>query len=203
MRSKDILGNKYGRLIVTKFCFVRNESAYWECLCLCGKKIITKGYSLRSGGTKSCGCLHSDMAKKRQKITCFKHGKTGTKVYIAFKQIQARCYNKNEKSYKNYGGRGVRCEWKTFEEFYKDMGEPLSKDYSIDRINNNGSYSKKNCRWATKREQALNRRTAHLLTYEGKTKNMKIWATELKIPNRTLWWRIKAGWTVERAFGKI
>lgn len=203
MAAKNILKKKFGRLIVIQFAFIKNESAYWKCICKCGKNKIIKGYSLRSGATKSCGCLHNEIAKITQNKNCYKHGKSRTKIYITWKQIRIRCYKKTDKAYKNYGGRGVKCLWKTFEEFYKDMGDKPSDLYSIERINNNGNYCKKNCKWATKQEQALNRRTSHLLTYKGKTQNMKTWARELKIPNRTLWWRINAGWSIERALNMI
>ncbi len=196
---KDIKGQRFGRLVVIKFAFVKNESAYWECLCDCGNKKIIKGYSLRVGSTKSCECLHKEMAREQQKKVCFKHGMTRTKVYISFKGIEGRCNKKTDAAYKNYGGRGIKCEWKSFEEFYVDMGNPPSKKYSIDRIDNNGNYCKENCRWATKSEQAMNRRTAHMLTFKGKTQNMKMWAKEIGIENRTLWARINSGWSVEKA----
>lgn len=196
----DIKGKRYGRLVVTKFSFVKNESAYWECLCDCGNKKIIKGYSLRSGTTKSCECLHREIARALQKKTNYKHGLSHSRIDIVFKGIQSRCNKKANPAYKNYGGRGIKCEWKSVVGFFKDMGSPPSKKYSIDRIDNNGNYSKKNCRWATKSEQALNRRTAHLITYKSKTQNMKTWAKELGIKNSVLWWRIKKGWSIERAF---
>ncbi len=199
---KNMAGKKIGRLTVLKISHSTERGVFWVCLCKCGNKVIVKGYSLRCGETKSCGCLHSDSARKIQRKYQWKHGKSGTKIYTTWKQIQIRCNKKSDKAYRNYGGRGIKCLWKTFPEFYKDMGNPPSELYSIDRIDNNSNYCKENCRWATKTEQANNRRTAHLLTYEGKTQNMKSWAIKLGIPYRNLWWRIKNGWSIEEAFSK-
>ncbi len=90
-----------------------------------------------------------------------KHGMTRTKVYCAWVGMKMRCYDKNSTNFKYWGGRGITvCKrWiNSFENFYKDMGDPPTKTHSVDRINNNGNYTPKNCRWATKKEQVKNRR---------------------------------------------
>lgn len=196
-----MIGKKFGRLIVLKQSNRKDNHyhIYWVCKCTCGKTKTINGSALREGTIKSCGCFHSEVARKIQKKYLQKHGKSGTSIYIRYKQIQVRCNKKTDHNYKNYGGRGIKLLWKTFEEFYKDMGPSYKSELTIDRIDNNGHYCKENCRWTTKREQALNRRTAHMLTYRGKTQNMKTWAREIGIENRTLWYRIKSGWSVELA----
>jgi hypothetical protein len=173
---------------------------YWLCECECGKETIIRGNNIRNGKTKSCGCLTIDVRKSQigEKHPNFKHGMTHTPIYVRWERIQDRCYKKSNKAYKNYGGRGIKCEWKSFEEFYKDMGNP-PEDLTIDRIDNNGNYSKENCKWSSKSEQANNRRTAHMITYNGVTKNMKSWTKEFNITNRLLWWRINRGWSVKDA----
>lgn len=199
----NITGKKFNRLLVIKMTKVDKQyTPYWLCRCDCGKEKEVRGDLLKNGKTKSCGCLHSEQSRIRQRAMCLKHGKAGTKIYRAWKGILVRCNKKNTTSYKNYGGRGIICEWQSFDDFFRDMGD-VPEGYTIDRIDNNGNYSKENCRWATKTEQANNRRTAHLVIYEGKTKNLKTWAKELNIPNKTLHWRLKHGWSVEKALGFV
>lgn len=199
---KDITGKKFGRLVVVGLSIIdkkRDYRVYWNCLCECGKKVVVRGDILRSYRTRSCGCLLKSKVKYGAESYLYKHGKTGTKIYIAWKQIQSRCYNKKDSAYHNYGERGIKCEWETFEEFYKDMRDPPSKMHSIDRIDNNGNYSKENCRWATKKQQANNRRTCVLFTLEGKTKNLKEWSEHFNTPYKSVWWRVKKGWNIEDA----
>lgn len=190
---------KIGRLKFIKFMYTKASSARWLCLCDCGNKKIVCASSVRLGVVKSCGCLLKESARKQQRKINFKHGKTGTRIYTTYVQIKSRCYNKKDKSYKNYGARGIKCLWESFEDFYRDVGDPPSREITLDRINNNGNYCKENCKWSTKSEQAMNRRTAHMLTYKGETKNMKTWALELGISYKSLWYRIKQGWPVDKA----
>jgi orotate phosphoribosyltransferase-like protein len=113
--------------------------------------------------------------------------------------MQSRCSKETNISYKYYGGRGIKCFWTSFEEFYKDMNRSYRDGLTIDRIDNNGHYCKENCRWVSLSQQALNRRTARFLTYKGKTKNLKTWADEIGISWSTLGARLDDGWTVEKA----
>lgn len=120
--------------------------------------------------------------------------------------MNQRCYNQNNKQYKDYGGRGIKVEWTTFEQFKEDMypsyREHIDKlgeiNTTIDRINNDGNYSKENCRWSTKAEQMRNNRRNHMLTYNGKTKCMSDWAKLLGIKYCSLYKRMK-----KRSFDEI
>jgi hypothetical protein len=134
------------------------------------------------------------------------HGMSNTRFYTIWKSIEQRCFDKNCKTYKSYGNRGINCEWKSFEEFYNDMiigytkhcNEFGKENTSIDRINNNGNYCKQNCKWATATEQANNRRSNHFLTFRGEIKSMAEWAKQLNMGYMLIKKRIIRGWSVER-----
>ena len=131
-----------------------------------------------------------------------KHGlfKTLRREHQCWADMRDRVNNPSNKSYKHYGGRGISiCErWSDFAAFFEDMG-PSPKNHSIDRIDVNGDYEPSNCRWATPREQSINRRDTILLTHNGETMCMKDWARRLGISYITLGGRIRSGWPVEKA----
>lgn len=147
-----MIGKTFSHLTAVKDSGKRlHRNIIWECLCDCGNTTYVIASHLRSGNTKSCGCL-----RNKDKIT---HGKRATTEWTIWHGIKQRCYNPNNKAYKYYGGRGIfMCRrWRnSFENFYTDMGD-RPKDLSIDRINNNGPYGKWNCHWATNKQQANNR----------------------------------------------
>lgn len=121
--------------------------------------------------------------------------------YMAWLSAKTRCYNRHAPQYRNYGARGIRVakEWRhDFARFYADMG-PRPAETQLDRIDNNGPYAPGNCRWSTTREQSLNRRTNHLLTWNGITLPAVEWSARLGIKKTTLLQRLYMGWTVERA----
>ncbi len=123
------------------------------------------------------------------------------KEYRAWVAIRNRCNNKTNYAYKHYGGRGIKVskEWDSFEQFYIDMGDAPSPKHSIDRIDNNGDYSKVNCRWATPYQQGLNRRTTRNITFNGKTMCIREWEKEMNVGRSTIQTRIQNGWSIKRA----
>ena len=198
----DIAGQRFGRLKVVKFIERINKKSLFECICDCGNIKNIDSKNLKKGTTKSCGCLSKENSIQQGLKNSKTHGKTNTKLYHKWIDIKNRCYNKNDTSYKHYGGRGiVVCnEWKNdFQTFYDwAMANGYSDNLTIDRIDNSLGYSPENCRWATRKEQANNRRSNKLLKYNGKTQNLTQWANELCINYDVLRNRLKRGWSIEK-----
>lgn len=154
----DLTGQKFNRLIVIKRTGkTKNSHSIWLCRCDCGKEKEISSNDFIRGKIKSCGCF------RKKKYNC-KQKTYDKNFYCTWNNIETRCGNKNVKDYKNYGGRGIKNEWESFEEFKKDMYESYlehkkNNSYtSINRINNNGNYCKENCNWATIKEQNNNKR---------------------------------------------
>ncbi len=193
---KDLSNMKFGLLDVIKIVGRgRNKAILWLCRCNCelNKERIVESSRLIEGRIKSCGCTN------KAKF----HDGVNTPEYKSWTSLKERCNNPKYKKYKNYGGRGIKvCEkWNdSFENFRLDMGLKPSSSHTIDRIDNNGDYCKKNCRWATKKEQSNNTRTNHFIEYNGEKLTISEWARKLNINRATLSGRIRNGWSLEKAF---
>lgn len=192
----DLTGKKFGRLTVLERLPNETNNAKWRCKCECGNFVEVLALNIRSGNTKSCGCLSAT------------HRMTHTSTYKEWENMKSRCYIKSSSRYERYGARGITvCDrWRdSFEAFYEDVsmlphfGE---KGYSLDRINTNGNYEPSNVRWADRITQANNTSTNHFETYNGKTQTIAQWAREYNINSTTLRCRLKAGWSMEKALTK-
>lgn len=185
-----MIGRKFSQLTVICRAPNRGSYIYWVCQCTCGLTCEAFGKSLRKGVKKTCGCYRRPA----------KHGMRDTREYKSWMSMKHRCDNPDDKCFQHYGGRGIGyCEaWNEFEAFYRDMG-PRPTGTSLDRKDNDLGYSKENCRWATSREQSINKSNTRILNWEGKEWVMSDLAVEFSLAPGTLCRRLKLGWDLERA----
>lgn len=198
---EDIEGQKFGKLTVIGFVGKdKHRNTLWRCECECGNQKTIQANNLKNSHTKSCGCHNIQKIKERRTTHGHSTGERCSRIYGIWMAMMRRCHNPNLKNYHRYGGRGITvCErWQVFENFLADMGEPLS-GMSIDRVDNNIGYCPENCKWATPKEQANNRRSNCIIEFGGKSQTMAQWADETGIKWGTLYNRLKSGWTTERA----
>jgi hypothetical protein len=196
--KKEFLNKKFNKLTVIEDDYTQKYVYHKEvkCLCECGATCIKKLKYILSGETKSCGCLKLLPAH----VT---HGMTNTPEHKVWFGIKRRCYNQNEKNYKDYGAKGIVMsdDWKNnFLSFYNDMGPRPDNSFSIERKNNQGNYEKDNCKWATSKEQGRNKSNNFCITYKGETKCASEWEEILGLNKSSgiLQKRLKRGWSIEK-----
>ena len=193
----DLTGKRFGRLTVLRFSHKDSlRKTFWECLCSCGNKTTVYSQKLKTGHTKSCGCLNTEV--------CTIHGESKTKFFVKWNSLKNRCGKK-----RNYEHVSVCKRWDTFLNFKKDMHQSYldhvaiygEKNTTIDRINNDKGYSPSNCRWSTYEEQNNNLRKNITVVYKGEKKTISNWYRHFssKINKATFAGRVKRGWTVEEA----
>lgn len=196
----DLTNQKFGKLTVIGQGSHVGKVKAWDCICDCGNKKLVKTGNLRSGATQSCGCMKKERLQKNNPRTT--HGKSNNPTYISWQCMKARCGNKNHKHYSIYGGAGItyQSSWQFFDEFLKDMGEK-PYGFTLERIDNKKGYTKENCRWASRKEQAQNTSTVRNLTFNGKTMCMLDWSKELNISYNQIKSRFHKGLSAQQILG--
>lgn len=199
--TPDITRQRFGRLVVRKMVGTARGKSWWDCVCDCGKEVFLPTSYLTSGNSHSCGCGQRAAAAQVCKNRGV-HFMRGTRLYTIWRGMNQRCRDKNSSNYRHYGGRGISvCQgWLDFKCF---MGWALSTGYSdnlsLDRIDVDGDYKPSNCRWATKKEQCINRRTSRFITFRGEALTVTDWARKIGIRQTTLANRFRSGWPTETA----
>lgn len=209
---KDLTGMKFGRLTV--LCRAEDrvykdgrKRIAWNCRCDCGNTKEVLGENLKSGYTKSCGCLQKEKAAMAQ----LKHGEADSRLYNVWSAIKRRCFNSTVPEYHRYGGRGITMcnEWLDYEVFsnwarangYRD--DAPRGECTIDRIDNNGDYCPDNCRWVNQQDQMNNVSYNHYVTYNGENHTVAEWSRIYNIPYTRLLQRLnRYKMTPEKALSK-
>lgn len=194
---KDLCGTRFGRLTAI-YPIRKKGKIHWSCVCSCSQVLEIPAGNLANGNSKSCGCARLENLVDRSTT----HSKSKIPEYAVWSAMKARCTNPNNRSYKNYGARGISfCErWSKFENFIEDMGRRPSDSHSLDRVGNGTEYSKDNCRWATTEEQANNKRSNRYITFKNSTLTLAQWSRETGISSGNIKCRIdELGWSVDKA----
>lgn len=198
-KFKDMTNYKFNGCTVLKRAKNKGKNVCWLCVCKCGNEFIVRATDIRTGNTKSCGCLNKKLAGDRAR----KHGNRDSRLYTIWNNMKARCLNPNSTSFKNYGDKGINIcdEWvDSFESFYNwAIQNNYTDELTLDRIDSNGNYNPDNCRWSTMKKQQNNRGNNNILVYEGIEHTVAEWSKITGIPYDTLWKRIKEGWSIEKA----
>ena len=196
--NSPLIGRQFGRFTVLS-TYRESGRIFCLCLCDCGTKKTVRKDHLLSGKTISCGCYQKENASK----SSIKHGMKNTRLYQCWRNMKSRCYNPNSTEFYLYGGRGiVVCEeWHSFEPFYEwAMTNGYRIDLTIDLIDNNGNYEPGHCRWSTPQEQALNRSTKVMITFNGVTKHISEWDKDIgATKSGRVRARLNAGWDIKKA----
>jgi hypothetical protein len=194
-KLEDLTGRRFGILTVLRRGPNYAEPsgairAQWLCVCDCGGTHTATGHAMKAGRIQSCGCLVGKGGKT--------HGKSYSRVYRNWAAMTQRATNPNSTHFASYGGRGITiCErWTDFANFLADMGEP-EPGMTLERIDNDKGYSPDNCRWASRKEQAQNRRTSKVLTYAGKTLTFAQWGDVTGLGRHIIAGRAASGWPVD------
>ncbi len=200
----DLSGMKFGKLTVVGYAGHRpvgksqEKYPFWISQCECGIFIATRAGALVTGNSATCG-------KCGRTERLVKHGcsrRSGHSLeYTAWCLMRNRCLNQMNPQYADYGGRGITvCErWLVFENFLADMGHKPSARHTIERENNDGNYDPDNCRWATRDEQAINKRNNRVIVFRGESHCAAEWERILGLPYHMITDRLYKGWSEEEA----
>jgi hypothetical protein len=196
--TNDLTGTKFNHLTVIGKSEHKGAKwkKYWDCLCVCGTVKPITTYAITHQRNKSCGCR-----KGEGNIGIKSLSGLNKSEFNSWWSMKNRCYDPNHKNYKHYGGRGIRVceEWnENFSAFLNDMGKKPTSNHTIERVEIDKGYYKENCKWATKMEQARNKRNNVIVTFEGKTMCLAEWAEFLGVHRGILAARIRKGWAMDK-----
>ena len=200
MAKEDLTGKVFGRLTVLKEAEERSKKGYiqWICQCSCENKtiIVVPSNRLKSKKTQSCGCLQKETISKMNKERAqYSEEDRNNRLFRIWKGMLARTSYKSQKSYKDYGERGITVcdEWKNNFFIFKDWAfkNGYSDDLTIDRINNNGNYCPENCKWSTRKGQENNQRSNIIISFEGESHTAAQWAEIMGITKSCIYKRIQ------------
>jgi len=189
----DVTGERYGRLVAVERLGIKGQRSPWRFRCDCGAEPIYPLERVRQGIAKSCGCLRRDVTRARSITHGHRVGRKTTRTRKAYEHAKGRCFNPNDEKYPHYGARGITMcqEWaEDFSQFLKDMGE-CPPGMSIDRVDVNGHYEPRNCRWATTRQQARTRTDNVLVEHAGRKMVLKDFADLMGVGYKALHARVK------------
>lgn len=203
-QRNDLSGKQFGRVHVFSPTTIKRGKLHWLCRCDCGVPLELSGLWIVSGKA-SCGCIKRERLEARR-AAAKAEGKPPQywrryRAYHTWYSMLDRCENPKCRGYPDYGGRGIKvCEaWHTFENFFRDMGE-RPDGLSLDRIDNNGNYEPANCRWATMKMQARNRRNSIVILEDGARTPLCEYAARAGLPRARVMEMIRDGQlTAERA----
>lgn len=195
---KNLTKRRFGYLRVLRVSHTHPKRGnFWLCRCDCGRELPVLAASLLSKNTKSCGCKKSQICAQRATT----HGLRSNPAYPVWHNMWTRCTDPTARKYENYGGRGISVcrRWKSLRAFVTDMG-PRPPGTTLDRKDPNGNYTPSNCRWATRREQNLNKRTTKRYEWKGRLLTVMELTKLSRRSACTVRSRLgRLGWTVEEA----
>jgi hypothetical protein len=200
MLVDDLTAVRFDHLrVIKRVENAQDGSAVWECKCDCGESRTIRGTALRAGRHKSCGCMSPKFKANDPRNAGYSH----LREYRIWRGMVDRCSDLTGKKSHLYAAKGIRvCErWNTFPDFLADMGK-CPKGFTIERIDGNRGYEPSNCKWASRVEQANNTTRNVMLEFKGRRQTISQWATELAIKSNTIVYRIRRGWSIERALSK-
>lgn len=205
-KNNDLTGQTFDRWVVLSRADAPGKrGSHWNCRCSCGATSVVSLSNLRSGASRSCGCLQKEVVSARRK----KHGMSqGCPTYSVWRNMINRCTNQRSIQFKDYGGRGITiCDrWlgpDGFTNFVADVGLRPSPLHSIEREDVNGNYTPENVAWATRDIQNGNKRNSHKITIGGVTKTVTQWAKHYGVGQGMLYHRVVAqGMSVQEALAK-
>lgn len=191
-----VVGATFGEWLVQAEA-PRKKDRRWRCLCSCGRVKDVYQYNLLSGVSRSCGG-HKTPWNAGQ-------GVGNAPIGACWRNMMARCTNPAVREYKNYGGRGISVhpEWHDFAVFSAEVGPHPGPGWTLDRTENAGNYQPGNVRWATRAEQARNKRSNRLVTFKGRTQCVQDWALELGVTGNHLYRRVRRGLTLAQALQDV